>query len=530
MRSASGKPRRAGGEQIVLLAAGLAVTLALAIAAVRSERQHRAAVERVLRDYAGVAGTEFVRRTAFDVGFNGYQVVAAALRRGAAAGAVALPEAGMPRQAKNLVDRLFVVERGQPRLVSGSPPPAWLEAWVRAESAAPPRDREGFWVRHRTQDGHAATLVLVPLDARDVRVAAFEVDLAALRPFLERSIARGPLLPEVIGDGRVTNASVAVSFRDHAGAERLRAGPAPWPEWEVEVSFADFFYGVLEHSHVRVSLDPALAERLLPGGLPPSRIPMLAALAVAGLGFSVLAIRQVRRERAFALLRDDFVASVSHELRTPLAQIRLFVETVVLGRCRSEDEERRFLEAVHRETLRLGHLVDNILDFSRAERGLLDASLAPRRLAPVIGDVARAFEPLAATRGVRIEALLDPDAGAAVDEAGFRRVLLNLLDNAVKYGPAQADVTVRLRRMGDAVELAVEDRGPGVPPQHREAIFAPFRRLGRDRQSPATGAGIGLAVVRELVSCHGGSCRVEDREGGGASFVVRLPAAEAPPA
>jgi signal transduction histidine kinase len=529
MRSASRRPRRAGGQQIVLLAAGLAVTLALAIAAVRSEGQHRAAAERVLRDYAGVAGTEFVRRTAFDVGFNGYQVLAAALRRSAAAGAVALPAEGVPRQARKLVGRLFVVERGEPRLVSGSPPPPWLEAWIRAESAAPPREGEGFSVRHRTQDGHAATLVLVPLDG-GVRRAAFDVDLAALRPFLQRSIARGPLLPGVIGDGHVTNASVAVSFRDHAGAERLRAGPAPWPEWEVEVPFADFFYGVLESSHVRVSLDPALAERLLPGGLPPSRIPMLAALGMAGLGFSVLAIRQVRRERAFARLRDDFVASVSHELRTPLAQIRLFVETVVLGRCRSDEEERRFLEAVHRETLRLGHLVDNILDFSRAERGLLDASLAPRRLAPVVGEVARAFEPLAATRGVRIEALLDPDAGAAVDEAGFRRVLLNLLDNAVKYGPAQADVTVRLRRMGDAVELAVEDRGPGVPAQHREAIFAPFRRLGRDRQSPATGAGIGLAVVRELVSCHGGSCRVEDREGGGASFVVRLPAAEAPPA
>jgi signal transduction histidine kinase len=484
----------------------------------------------VLRDYAGVAGTEFVRRTAFDVGFNGYQVLAAALRRSAAAGAVALPEGGVPRQARDLIGRLIVVERGKPRLVTGPPPPAWLEAWIRAESAAPLREREGFSTRHRAQDGHAATLVLVPLDDEGVRLAAFDVDLAALRPFLERSIARGPLLPEMIGDGHVTNAAVAVSFRDHAGAERLRAGPGPWPEWEVEVPFADFFRGVLEDSHVRVSLDPALAERLLPGGLPPSRIPMLAALAVAGLGLSVLAIRQVRRELAFARLRDDFVASVSHELRTPLAQIRLFVETVVLGRCRSDDEERRFLEAVGRETLRLGHLVDNILDFSRAERGLLDVSLAPRRLAPVVGDVTRAFEPLAATRGVRIETLLDPDAGAAVDEAGFRRVLLNLLDNAVKYGPAQADVTVRLRRVGDAVELAVEDGGPGVPARHREAIFAPFWRLGRDRQSPATGAGIGLAVVRELVSCHGGSCRVEDREGGGACFVVRLPAAEAPPA
>jgi signal transduction histidine kinase len=199
---------------------------------------------------------------------------------------------------------------------------------------------------------------------------------------------------------------------------------------------------------------------------------------------------------------------------------------VLLGRCRSDDERRRFLEAASRETLRLGHLVDNILDFSRAERGVLDVSATPRRLAPIVAEVTQAFRPLAATRRVRLEAELDPEAGAAVDEAGLTRVLLNLLDNAVKYGPEAGDVTVRLRRAADDVELAVEDRGPGVPAGEREAIFIPFRRLGRDRRSAATGVGIGLAIVRELVARHGGSCRVEDREGGGARFVVRLPGAQ----
>ena len=193
---------------------------------------------------------------------------------------------------------------------------------------------------------------------------------------------------------------------------------------------------------------------------------------------------------------------MSHELRTPLAQIRLFTETVLLDRCRSDDERRRFLEAASRETLRLGHLVDNILDFSRAERGVLDVSATPRRLAPIAAEVTQAFRPLAATRRVRLEAELDPEADAAVDEAGLTRVLLNLLDNAVKYGPEAGDVTVRLRRAADNVELAVEDRGPGVPAGEREAIFTPFRRLGRDRRSAATGVGIGLAIVRELVARH----------------------------
>ena len=228
----------------------------------------------------------------------------------------------------------------------------------------------------------------------------------------------------------------------------------------------------------------------------------------------------------FARLREDFVVGVSHELRTPLAQIRLFTETILLGRCRSEAEQRRFLEAAARETVRLGDLVDNILDFSRAERGLLDLHPAPRQLAPLVAQVAQAFQPLANTRRVHLDLQLDEQAHAAVDEGGFRRLLLNLLDNAVKYGPERGEVTVRLQRVGPCVELAVEDRGPGIPARDREAIFAPFQRLDRDRRSGTTGAGLGLALVREFVARHGGVCRIEDRSGGGSRFVVSLPGVE----
>jgi len=145
-----------------------------------------------------------------------------------------------------------------------------------------------------------------------------------------------------------------------------------------------------------------------------------------------------------------------------------------------------------------------------------------------VAAVTRTFAPLAAARRVRIAEEVDPRAAAAVDEARFQQVLLNLLDNAVKYGPERGEVVVRLSRQGGDVLLAVEDRGPGVPARDREAVFAPFQRLARDRRSAATGAGLGLSIVRDLVARHGGSCRVEDRDGGGARFVVRLPAAEAP--
>ena len=476
-------------------AAAAAIVVALAVAALRAERSHRVAAEQVMRDYAGVAATEFIRRTAFDVGFNGYQPVAIALARTAAAGEIRLPPA-LPASSRALVDHLFVVEGDAARQLAGGPAPSWLLPWIRAEAAHVPPDHDSYFVRHRIVDGAAATLIVVPLDEVGRRVAAFDVSLAAQRPFLQRSLDRGPLLPEVVGDGKLGNDVLSLSYRDHAGAERLRSGSGSWPDWEVDVRFNDFFRSVLEDSHVRVAIDPAVAARLLPGGLPSSQLPVLVVLLAGALLLGGLGLLQTRRERAFARLREDFVVGVSHELRTPLAQIRLFTETVLLGRAASAQEERRFLEGAARETIRLGHLVDNILDFSRAERGVLDLAPAPRRLAPLVDEVTRSFQPVAARRRVVLAAELDPEAGAAVDEAGFTRLLLNLLDNAVKYGPEQGDVTVRLRRADDKVELAVEDRGPGVPPRERAAIFEPFHRLPRDRRSASTGAGIGLAIVR----------------------------------
>jgi signal transduction histidine kinase len=500
-----------------LPAASLAVTVALAVSAIGARREHRAAAERVLHDYAGVAATEFVRRTAFDVGFNGFQAVAYAIRRSVNTGAPLV----LPRGEAGALARRVWVAAAQPVQIAG--PEGGDTGWVSAEVATPAAPDEPFAVRHRTREGRAETLVLVPL--ADGRTAAFEVAREALAPYARRSLARGPLLPDVVGDGHVSNDSLTVALVDQAGAEAFVAGPAR--AGAVELPSGDFFRGVLQGSTVRVALDPAVAPRLLPGGVPRASGAWLLALAALGALLTALTVHQARRERALRRLRDDFVASVSHELRTPLAQVRLFTETVLLGRARTPEEARACLEAVHRETLRLGHLVDNVLDFSRAERGALDLALVPRRLAPLVDEVVGGFRPLAAARGVRIASALDPEVGAAVDAAAFRQVILNLLDNAVKYGPEQGDVDVGLRRAGDAVLVSVEDRGPGVPAGDRQAIFQRFQRLDRDRRTTATGAGLGLAVVRELVSRHGGSCAVEDREGGGARFVVRLPAQDA---
>jgi len=219
------------------------------------------------------------------------------------------------------------------------------------------------------------------------------------------------------------------------------------------------------------------------------------------------------------------VSGVSHELRTPLAQIRMFSETLLLGRVRSETEQMRSLEIIDQEARRLTHLVENLLHFSRSERQIARLSPAPTALAQLVRQTVEAFTPLAAARGVALATELHDGLVAPVDADALRQMLLNLLDNAVKYGSEEQTITVGLRasERGRRARIWVDDQGPGIPAADRERIWDRFWRLERDRGSAVAGTGIGLSVVRELVALHDGRVWAEDAPGRGARFVIDLP-------
>jgi signal transduction histidine kinase len=263
-------------------------------------------------------------------------------------------------------------------------------------------------------------------------------------------------------------------------------------------------------------------------------------LLLTGL-LTVIIVRNLQREHELARLRLEFSASVSHELRTPLAQILLFGETLKLGRARSNEERSDAANIIVREARRLMHLVDNTLTFSRAERPVV--SLSPRRqaLAPLVEEVIAGFVPLATAKDVRISQHLGPDVEGFVDGEAFKQTVLNLLDNAVKYGPVGGRVSVSLTRghsrlaveptqkqrqiiRRSTVRLIVDDEGPGVSGRARDEIWVPFARGMNGEPPVGTGCGLGLAVVRELAERHNGSSWVEASPGGrGSRFVIELP-------
>jgi signal transduction histidine kinase len=277
---------------------------------------------------------------------------------------------------------------------------------------------------------------------------------------------------------------------------------------------------------LRVGLKPAAVDLFLPGGFPGSRLPALMALLGAIAMMVAVSFVLLRREAELHRMRARFVSGVSHELRTPLSQIRMFAETLMLGRARSDAERRRSLEIIDQEARRLGIMVENILTFSRGERGGVKITPEVTRISTEIQGVVRDFQALPRARRAEVRLELQDDVMVPVDRDALRQIVNNLVDNAVKYGPDGQRITVGLAIFDRAARLWVDDEGPGIPPADREHVFQSFFRLRRDEESRTAGSGIGLSVVRELAALHGGRAWVADAPGGGTRLMVAFPEAD----
>jgi signal transduction histidine kinase len=229
-----------------------------------------------------------------------------------------------------------------------------------------------------------------------------------------------------------------------------------------------------------------------------------------------------RRERELARLRTEFVASASHELRTPLAQIQLFSEMLRNGSLPHAADIDRALRVIASESQRLAALVDNLLNFASLRRSVENRENEVCDIAEVAAQVIADFTPFARERGTRLAARLEGPVMARIGPEAFRQVLINYLDNALKYGPAGQTIGVHVWQTARAAGLSVEDQGEGIPPAERERVWQAFYRNEKASASGLAGSGIGLAVVRDLVLQCGGSTRVEDGREGGARFVAEL--------
>jgi signal transduction histidine kinase len=253
------------------------------------------------------------------------------------------------------------------------------------------------------------------------------------------------------------------------------------------------------------------------------------AAAVAALWGVAQARRSYVRQQDLNEAQANFVSSVSHELRAPLASVRLLAENLERGGDESPERRREYYGLMVRECRRLGTLVQNVLDWSRIERGGQQYEFAPADLAALARETARLMEPQFTERNVRLELQIASDAQApdsleaVVDAASIQQALINLLDNALKHSPAGSVVSLSLARHGERLQFTVADQGPGIPVEEHERIFDRFHRLGSELRRETAGIGIGLSIVKHIANAHGGSVRVFSALGHGATFTLELP-------
>ncbi len=527
-----------GAVVAVLLVLAFGVAAALAVQAYRTAGNHRAQADRVLRDYAALAAARVAQRTATEI----YYAVVPPLKAMQHSHEVAPHTA--PPEPKDLhfdtMEHDFSIapyirftfrmdlKTGQLK-TSGQQLPHAVRRWLIDTLPAHTRTvydtswHMGTVLGQPAGDRrYVAYTVLRDHDGVLRTALGFEVKPFVLKPLVIQAGKKYPLLPRPLTGGVQYDSMGSIIITDRYGVEIYRSAV----QYTSPFTARDTIGTDMGDLHAQATFRASVADRLIIGGLPRSRLPLI--LGLLGLTAVLIgtALFQLRRESQLTRLRSDFISSVSHELRTPLAQIRMFSETLNLGRVRSDEERHRSLAIIDQEARRLTHLVENLLHFSRAERQTAHIAPEPTALAPLVQEVLDGFAPLAAARGAKLSASIPEDLVVPADPGAVRQMLLNLLDNAVKYGPAGQEVRVGATRENGVARLWVADGGPGIPRADRERVWERFWRLERDRDSSVAGSGIGLAVVRELAALHHGKTWIDEPGPGatGTRVVIELPA------
>ena len=251
---------------------------------------------------------------------------------------------------------------------------------------------------------------------------------------------------------------------------------------------------------------------------------ILGVLSVLMIGGLVLTYRSVNKQVALARLKSDFVSNVSHELRTPLALIRLYAETLELGRIGTEAKKHEYYSIIRKESERLTALINNILDFSRIEAGRKEYDFRETDITELVRNTLDSYRYQIEQQGFLLEEQIDPEIPKVrIDREAIARALVNLVNNALKYSDNEKFLGVRLYRDKAVLKLEVSDRGIGIERNEQTRIFEKFYRTCDPLVHNTKGSGLGLSLVKHITHAHGGEVEVESAPGRGSKFTLSLP-------
>lgn len=237
----------------------------------------------------------------------------------------------------------------------------------------------------------------------------------------------------------------------------------------------------------------------------------------------VITLHDVTSIKKLEQIRTEFVSNVTHELKTPLTSIRGFVETLKSGAIEDSSVALKFLDIIDIEAERLYMLINDILQLSEIEGMKKDENIQSNNLSSIIAEVALILEPATNKKNVKLELKTDPKINIVVNKNRIKQMLINLIDNAIKYNVDNGTVIVTTSKSSGKTIISIKDTGIGIPPQHHSRVFERFYRVDKGRSRNMGGTGLGLSIVKHIVNLYSGDIRIISEPGQGTEFIIQLP-------
>lgn len=244
-------------------------------------------------------------------------------------------------------------------------------------------------------------------------------------------------------------------------------------------------------------------------------------LLLGGMVLGILLIlRDISREEHLSRLRADFISNVTHELKTPLTSIQLFAESIVLNRIKTTAHRKEYMQIILKETESLKRMINNILDFSRKEKGKQKYNFEEVNVTLLLNEAIHDLEYWLVEKNFVLVKEIEEHVTSIADREALKQAIINLLNNAIKFSIKKKEICVRLKKEHEMVMIQVEDKGIGIPEDQREIVFQPFYRVGQKNAEDISGTGLGLSVVKEIVEAHRGKILVDSQLNKGSTFTI----------
>ena len=376
---------------------------------------------------------------------------------------------------------------------------------------------DGEWVQRGDKHIYLATALFLKTDKQTGNRAISGITF-------DGDYLRDQFFPQTLDQVMSRNLSEAQTDKNAVMMIRAKGDSAPfiygtgWDGGEAEVERPMEFPGLVLGMKLRGTTLAAMGQHFMH-----TSFLILGGLSFLLAGGIFLTYHNLSKELALARLKSDFVSNVSHELRTPLALIRLYAETLELGRLTSPEKHLEYYCIIRKESERLTALINNILDFSRIEAGRKEYDFRETDLRELVSNTLESYRYQIEQHGFTFEGRIGEVPPLKVDREAMARSLVNLVNNALKYSQDRKYIGVNLYRENGIVKLEVIDHGIGIPAGEQRKIFEKFYRVGDPLVHNTKGSGLGLSLVQHIARAHGGDVVVDSTPGAGSKFTITLP-------